>query len=169
MRRVPKKRKGVCVCIMYSGKAYDIVPMKFFELWTYGRCFLALFVRKNFVRFFGSSDLATLVANDSAIHAKWREQYICGREIPLRFVRNVNGKEFVADMSKGRFQIRLREDRWQEREQDLHFKKCDPLLGSILKGYFTYCNCKTKLVLHIDRAIFCNVWKICELCVPFNY
>ena len=34
--------------------------MKFFELWTYGRCFLALFVRKNFVRFFCSSDLATL-------------------------------------------------------------------------------------------------------------
>ena len=38
-----------------------------------------------------------------------------------------------------------------------------------LKGYFTYCNCETKLVLHIDRAISCSVWKICELCVPFNY
>ena len=27
----------------------------------------------------------------------------------------------------------------------------------LLKGYFTYCKCETKLVLHIDRAIFCSV------------
>ena len=38
-----------------------------------------------------------------------------------------------------------------------------------LKGYFTYCHCKTKLVLHIDRAIFCSVRKICHFCVSFNY
>ena len=37
-----------------------------------------------------------------------------------------------------------------------------------LKGYFTHWHCETKLVLHIDRAIFCSVWKICELCVSFN-
>ena len=41
--------------------------------------------------------------------------------------------------------------------------------AKVLKGYFTYCHCETKLVLHIDRAIFCSVWKICELCVSFNY
>ena len=41
--------------------------------------------------------------------------------------------------------------------------------GNQVKGYFTYCHCKTKLVLHIDRAIFCSVWKICHFCVSFNY
>ena len=39
---------------------------------------------------------------------------------------------------------------------------------SHLKGYFTHWHCETKLVLHIDRDIFCSVWKICELCVSFN-
>ena len=43
------------------------------------------------------------------------------------------------------------------------------VLQKLLKGYFTYCNYETKLVLHIDRAIFCSVWKICHLCVSLNY
>ena len=47
-------------------------------------------------------------------------------------------------------------------------RKFKTAAAAILKGYFTHWHRETKLVLHIDRAIFCSVWKICELCVSFN-